>query len=66
MKHPLEIGTLIKANVSVCTVCNGGVASKPIEGIILKVIERPNGIWYYLDVGRTVNANQVLKILKKA
>ncbi len=61
IKHPLSVGTHVSAVTRTCA-CAGG-KTKIVEGKILKVITNHSGIWYYLDVGTTVKADTIQKIV---
>lgn len=55
--HPLPLNTKVKATVNGCA-CRGG-RLEIVEGIILKVITNHQGVWYYLNTGRTVKDTQI-------
>ena len=57
INHPLPLNTRVRAMAAGCK-CRGG-KMELTEGLILKVIPSPNGTWYYLDTGKTINQSQV-------
>lgn len=62
IKHPLPIGTNIRANKPKCA-CKGG-GTVPVVGTVLKIITNQTGIWYYLDgAGVTVQDQWVTEVL---
>lgn len=61
IQHPIAINTTVTANRKTCQ-CRGGKLEE-VTGRVLKVIRNQSGFWYYLDIGATVRADQVLRII---
>ena len=59
--HPIIIDTVVEVTKPICP-CKGG-GFDLVVGKILKVITNQSGFWYYLDIGITVKADRVQRIL---
>jgi hypothetical protein len=59
--HPLAVNTKVNALRPTCACRNAKLEA--MDGTILKVINNPNGIWYYLNTGSTVKAEHVQYVI---
>lgn len=62
LEHPLPLETKVIVNKPSCQ-CRGAKMQQ-VNGIIKKVINNHKGIWYYLDIGYTVNSEHVIGVEK--
>ena len=61
VSHPISIDTVIEVTKPICP-CKGG-GNDLVTGKVLKVITNQSGFWYYLDIGITVKADRVQRII---
>lgn len=59
--HPLPVDTIVEFERPICP-CKGG-GKEVMVGTVLKVITNASGIWYYLNVGSTVQSHRILRVV---
>lgn len=62
VSHPLALDTVIEFTKPICP-CKGG-GTELSTGKVLKIINNQSGVWYYLDVGVTIRAERVQRIVR--
>ncbi len=63
VSHPLELGTKVKSKKPPCSCKGPGAPWETTTGIVRKVINNHNGIWYFLSSGSTVKADWISEVL---
>lgn len=58
--HPLPVGAIVEGTKPSCPCRNA--KQIPFRGVIKKVIENHTGIWYYIDIGVTVKADNITAV----
>ena len=61
ISHPIALQKLVEAEKPTCP-CTGAKFVN-VRGKVLKVINNPSGVWYYLDCGVTVKADWIKRIV---